>query len=668
MTVASSVSKNDLMRLNCQEFHCPPSCESDKDTITAGTVKGTWRLPEDSLHPNGGWVFFYRNISQLLYWLQLVSATACVVLSLMRLAQQDYGQIGDNNAVKRNRRPALNIFYGLALSEALLFLAERAYWEWKVSHCLLLEEVNGECGLGPTGIVSVRRFFYDAHSRCIIGSIFDGIKMDMVGFAEELVGSGSRDEQLMGTRILLRFATNQQIAEPAVRKIATSPSTMGRLVEMLSWMGPAEEEIRMVAALVVSKLAGRKENALRVATIPGALESISSLLYTGGSGIDHMPKEVDNYMHSTFRRFSLLGLLILKKLAKEHENCGKIGNTRGLLPKIINFTAVAGQKLNRRCRCPNIDPDIKAVKRALQVLNLLAGTAGRTGELLRREISEIVFTVGSIRQILQNAGEAATPLRKLGLEILTSLAMEVEAREMIGATGGVLREMMGIFFDAGGPGGYGGEEWEAVRVEAGEALAMLAVESEENCGKILRAGEKVVGSFVGMVGDSAVRVNACSVLRNICAYGVMMDSGRRKEVAQAFSTYSYVYVTGRAEPAVVDRVLSCEAIWAGTVHDKCCRPRQMSPPTTNVAAHDKCGRPQQMSSPMTNVASHYKCRPHDKCRITGECRIPANVAPRRMSHPADCRTPAECPQGRRPVPVTCVLYILITFFGIIFAT
>ncbi|KAK8942628.1 hypothetical protein KSP39_PZI008942 [Platanthera zijinensis] len=52
-----------------------------------------------------------------------------------------------------------------------------------------------------------------------------------------------------------------------------------------------------------------------------------------------------------------------------------------------------------------------------------------------------------------------------------------------------------------------------------------------------------------------------------------------------------------------------------------------------------------MSPLTTNFAAH------DKCRTTGECRIPANVSPRRMLHPADCRTPAECPQGRRPVPI-----------------
>lgn len=215
----------------------------------------------------------------------------------MRLAQQDYGEVAvGDESTKRNRRPALDIFYGLALSEALLFLAERAYWEWKVSHCRLLEEVNRECGLGPTGLVSVRRFFYDAYSCCINGSIFDGIKMDMVSFAEELLVSGSRDEQLIGMRILLRFA------DKAMRRIGTSMVVMERLVEMLNWKSSGEEEIRRAAAVVVSKLAGKKHNGIRVMGITGAMEAISSLLYAK-SGENSVRQEVVCHIFSSSASF-----------------------------------------------------------------------------------------------------------------------------------------------------------------------------------------------------------------------------------------------------------------------------------------------------------------------------------------------------------------------------
>ncbi|PKA53447.1 hypothetical protein AXF42_Ash012389 [Apostasia shenzhenica] len=499
----------------------------------------SWRSLEVPLVPYAGWVFLSRNISRLLYWLQLASAAACVVLSVTRLAQQDYGELKLHQAENRNRRPALNVFYGLALAEALLFLAERAFWEWKLSRCRLLEQVSRECGLGPSGVVSIRRFFYDAYSRCVNGSIFDGIRMDLVSFAEELLGSGSRDEQLIGASILLRFATSRRFKEATLRKVGTSAAAMERLVEMLDWKSPAEVEIRRAAAVLVSKLAGKKQNVLRVAGIAGAMESISSLLYTGRAANGTRPEEVTHryliadradYEYSTF---NLLGLRILKKLSNDHHNCGKIGKTRGLLPKIVDFTGEIGHKLRRRkSGGAGSEFEIQEAKTALQALKMLAGTTGRTGELLRREISEIVFTVSNIREILRH-GEEEKALEMLAVEILTCLAMDGEVRERIGATGGVVRELLRIFFSGGGR-----QSLEAARVEAGEALAMLAVESEGNCRRIVGDGEDVVGRLVVAVEDGVVGLNACRILRNICAYG--LDSGHLRQglrgVIQAFPT------------------------------------------------------------------------------------------------------------------------------------
>jgi hypothetical protein len=82
----------------------------------------------------------------------------------------------------------------------------RAYWERKVSYSKLLEEVNDECDLGLSGMVLIRRFFYDAYLRCINGSVFDGFKMDMVIFAMDLLVSSLPDEQIIGARILALFS------------------------------------------------------------------------------------------------------------------------------------------------------------------------------------------------------------------------------------------------------------------------------------------------------------------------------------------------------------------------------------------------------------------------------------------------------------------------------
>ena len=279
----------------------------------------TWISSDVPFLPYGQWVFLSRNISKVLYWLQLLSATACVVLSSMKLIKHNYGEVQKGDTDKRNRQSALNIFYALALAEALLFLMERAYWEWKVKYCKLLEEVNKECEFGPSGMVSIKRFFYDAYSRCINGSIFDGLKMDIVTFAMDLLDSNSSDEQLIGARILRQFAISKRYSDDTLQKIGINLSVVERLVEMLTGKTLKKKDIRKSAAEILSKLAGKKQNCLRVAGIPGAMESISSLLQTirsSGDGGDEIGEKnlILDHTNYSFWTFNHLGLLILKKL------------------------------------------------------------------------------------------------------------------------------------------------------------------------------------------------------------------------------------------------------------------------------------------------------------------------------------------------------------------
>ncbi|KAG8370126.1 hypothetical protein BUALT_Bualt14G0085000 [Buddleja alternifolia] len=475
-------------------------------------VTRTWTSSEVPLLPYAKWVFISRNVSKLLYWLQLASATACVVLSLIKLVLRNFGEVEKGDSDKRNRNSALIIFYSLALAEALLFLLEKAYWEWKVSFRKLLEGVNNECELGESGLISIRRFFYDAYSKCVNGSIFDGLKMDMVSFSMELLDSNSPDEQLIGVRILRKFATSPRFSEDTLQKIGINLSVMERLVEMLNWKDAEEEEIRYSSAEILAKIAGKKQNSLRIAGIPGAMESISCLLHVSRShngACDEISEKkiiIDKQNYGSWA-FNHMGLQILKKIARDHDICGKIGNTRGLLPKIIDF-AHADERLLRHPTAT--DSQIVTVKRSLQVLKMLASTSGSSGRQLRKEISEIVFTISYIRDILK-FGEKYPELQILAIEILSSLAIEEDATERIGGTGGVLKELFNIFFND--------EILESdghVRVAAGEALAMLALESKSTCERILKLG--INGDLIKALEIPLLRVNAARILRNLCAY------------------------------------------------------------------------------------------------------------------------------------------------------
>lgn len=455
-----------------------------------------------------------RFISGLFYWLQPVSAMTCVVLSTMRLASQDFGKTEE--ADKANRDFALNVFYVMALAEALVFLAEKAFWEWKVSYCGLLEKVNAEYQLGQSGMISIKRFFYDAYSKCVTGSIFDGLKMDLVTFAEELLVSSSGGEKLMGARILLALSTHQRLSDAAIRKIRTSTVVIERLIEMLNWKSHSEEEVRYKAAVIVSKLADEEQNALCVVGIPGAMESISSLLDSG-------PTTKDGRKYD-FLAFNLLGLLILKKLAKVHDICAKMRNICGLLDKIIEFTSI----------CRGID--LKAVKRSLEVVKMLVSTRGHTGIVFQQEISGMVLTSSNMRDILRHGGHQLG-LKRLALEVVTKLAMDGEARERIGRTGGMVKELLGVLFD-------GGCECDELRAEAGEALAMLALESKANCGRIIEEQKRSVEKLTEALDDRAVSVSCSRILQRMCAY---TGTERCRELSAVVAGFRKVFIQGIME-------------------------------------------------------------------------------------------------------------------------
>ncbi|ONK78012.1 uncharacterized protein A4U43_C02F13280 [Asparagus officinalis] len=161
---------------------------------------------------------------------------------------------------------------------------------------------------------------------------------------------------------------------------------------------------------------------------------------------------------------------------------------------------------------------------------MLASTTGNTGRVLRQEISEIVFTVSNIREILRYA-ENHIMLQKLGIEVLTSLAMDEEARERIGATGGMIKELLRLFFREG----CDTQQQIELRTEAGEALAMLALENERNCERILK-GERVIDRLVACLADPTVRISSIRILKNLCAFNGTEFVSRLRGVADALPT------------------------------------------------------------------------------------------------------------------------------------
>ncbi|KAK2969348.1 hypothetical protein RJ640_028837 [Escallonia rubra] len=100
--------------------------------------------------------------------------------------------------------------------------------------------------------------------------------------------------------------------------------------------------IREAAAEILVKLAGPKHKPLQVASIPGVMESISSLLFYSRSAAASGEISVTSHFeseHHDLLEFVNLGLRLLKKLCCDHGSCEKIGS-----PEHLNRVKVATGK------------------------------------------------------------------------------------------------------------------------------------------------------------------------------------------------------------------------------------------------------------------------------------------------------------------------------------
>ncbi|KAK9144941.1 hypothetical protein Sjap_004844 [Stephania japonica] len=193
------------------------------------------------------------------------------------------------------------------------------------------------------------------------------------------------------------------------------------------------------------------------------MESISLLLHFKNHPSRVAPKEVNEKDILNY-----LGLVILKKLAEHHDTCGKIGE------KIVKTVEEPYENGRIRWR---------------------ASPA--------KDFQEC-FTISNIREILCFGGKHVKP-QMIGIQILTSLGLEDNAKESIGSTGGILKELVEIFFNQRRP-----EAHDTERDVAEEALAMLAFESKQNCHWILKLN--VVEKLL-----KGVATAATTVLRAIMA-------------------------------------------------------------------------------------------------------------------------------------------------------
>ncbi|KAM0904904.1 hypothetical protein ACQ4PT_017689 [Festuca glaucescens] len=300
--------------------------------------------------------------------------------------------------------------------------------------------------------------------------------MGLVTFAIDSLNSEvSHDKKLAAVRILHSFLQqhnqrqqDRQIGQDeeasntkVVSEIIGSTKAVTTLISMLGSVVPEDADIRLFAAKVVADIA----RYLCISGIPGTMQMVSSLLDSGNKpGRDGSSAQIANAADQEVREAS--GSLGVE---------GNEGNA-------------ADQEIGHAPNYPTMDPEQcnadnqkKVTTSALVLVARLTSVEWKSGVMLRKELSENPFLLSKLAEILAN--NCSEPEQwKPTMDIISKLAMNEETRQEIGGIQVIISKLMHVFLGRDEPSNRYDP---SLRTAAGQALAMLAMESAGNCSAIL---------------------------------------------------------------------------------------------------------------------------------------------------------------------------------------
>ncbi|CAN6278277.1 unnamed protein product [Urochloa humidicola] len=393
-------------------------------------------------------------------------------------------------------------------------------------------------------------------------------KISLSSFAMDSVSSDSPKMQLHGIQLMHNLLQTETTKTRLLAKITTCAKTSARLINMLDWTNPGSTTIRLFAAKVTAELT----KDLRVVTIPWTIQNVSTLLdYSTKQGKRGNPlmdtddeqevvhdlvlnasdnheerriavPDTGNLLETRDRSTHVctaeqsswivrcwrctppiikeplaetnqdllpaLGMSILYNLAGcDQRNCEEIAKATGLIPKIIGFT--------RDCKSDTQGKVL--VTSSLQLLHRLTSINGEIGSItLRHKISKHAFLLRNLAKTLQDS-TSSQELRKLVAGILRNLAVDGNTRQEIGCIQVIITRLMQEFLSLGRPLGTHADHM--LRKVAGQALAMLAIDSVHNCSVILsEMGHAFIKELTTMIHDDRYRCVAASLLQNMCLH------------------------------------------------------------------------------------------------------------------------------------------------------
>uniref|UniRef100_A0A0E0EFB3 Uncharacterized protein n=1 Tax=Oryza meridionalis TaxID=40149 RepID=A0A0E0EFB3_9ORYZ len=490
---------------------------------------------------------------------QIPAAIVRVILALLRIVPQNYFADGSNGKQdsEKNLKPSLNIFYGMVLGQGILYIVACLL---EVFSFIPRRSLVRHGGFGrQLGVEYVNLYYAYAFEKCVRGPVLAPKKISLITFAMDSLNSDSSRNKLYEK---LRIKT--------ITKLTNGTKTIASLFDLLGWTSNADADIRLCAAKVTADLAG----SVRVVQIPGAMQLIASLL-----DIDQQPKISNHFLfiesqegredssvqqvgmgehNSVILKYlkkmaiyclipvdepsniheqnphilrcwrwitrcwsvpeeelsmdqdslPVQGLLILERLANfDLGNCMEISRAPGLISKMIDFTSYTNCSVNE-------EHQIMLAGLSLRVLRTLASTKGKSGVSLRQDILEHPFLLSNLAEILDDRG-SSHGLKQLAAEILKNLAMDRNTSEDIGHIRLIIRSLMREFLSRDASSSTNSNH--LLQKIAGQALAMLAMESANNCLiMLMEPGYAFIKELTTLIHDERNKYTAASMLWNMC--------------------------------------------------------------------------------------------------------------------------------------------------------
>ncbi|PNT66588.1 hypothetical protein BRADI_3g14320v3 [Brachypodium distachyon] len=420
-----------------------------------------------------------------------------MMFSCFRLSFQGFGDTTQSHQ-DINLNPVLSLFYGLVLVQAVL-----SFFEFAHSYPSLdLTGINAHYKFTGSRDKQLELYYVHVRTLCRGGDIRKIINMTLISFAVESLGSDERDLHSAGIKILhslIHTQLHDYSREQALSRIQNSPDVIEHLFKVITRTRIEDRPERARATLIIAKLAGN----LCVSGFPYAMHSLRSLLET--SDEDAIVTEESNNIDVNL---VLKGLEILQQLACNTCNFTAISNADEIMLKITKFT---------RYNPAMTAIDFEKARNSLQLLSRLAGNIGKQGAMIRQVISNNVFLLSKIREILlqdPTNDQQLEGLQSLAVKIIESFALDSKAGTCKTITG-ILTLLLDIFSESLPPVSDLG-------LNAGKALGKLTMESRTHCDVILNT-EGNLQTLRNMLFNEEqhtdYRVTVANILKNLVAYG-----------------------------------------------------------------------------------------------------------------------------------------------------